>query len=84
MRIAALFNVLLRAFEASGLGKHNRGKGEGEAQKQLRDKERAKLAVVGGSLDNARRLISDFAADHIDIIHVFGAELTQGQGEIRK
>ena len=66
-----------RAFEAGDLRKHYRDEGEGEAQEQLRDEERAELAVVGGGLDNARRLISDFAADHIDVIHVFGAELTQ-------
>ena len=72
------------AFEASGLGKHNRDERESEAQEQLRDEERAELAIVGGGLDDARCLISDFPADHIDVVHVFGAELTQGQGEIRK
>ena len=68
---------MLRAFEAGHLGKHNRGDGEREAQEQLRDKERAELAIVGGGLNNARRVITDFSADHIDVIHVFGAELTQ-------
>ena len=72
------------AFEAGHLRKHNRDERESEAQEQLRDEERAKLAVVGGDLDNARCLISDFPADHINVIHVFGAELTQGQSEIRK
>lgn len=65
------------AFEAGDLGKYDCGEGEGEAQDQLRDEERAELAVVSGGLDNARSLITDFPADHIDFIHVFGAELTQ-------
>ena len=73
-----------RAFEAGRLRKHNRRKGQGEAQEELRDEERAELAIVGRRLNGARGLVSDFPTDHIDFIHVFGAELAQRQGEIRK
>ena len=54
MRIAALFNILLSTFESGHLRKHNRDERESEAQEQLGDGERDKLAVVGGGVDSGR------------------------------
>lgn len=73
-----------RAFEAGDFGKHNRREGEGEAKEELRDEERAELAVIGRSLNGAGGLVTDFPTDHIDFIHVFGTELAQRQGQIGK
>lgn len=73
-----------RALETSDLGEQYRSEGEGETQEQLRDEERAQLAVVGRGLDNAGDLIMDFPTDHINFVHVFGAELAQRQGQIRE
>ena len=84
VRTAALFNILLSAFEAGDLGKHNRREGEGEAQEQLRDEKRAELTIVGRRLNGAGSLVTDFPTDHIDFIQVFGAKLAQRQGQIRK
>ncbi len=39
VRTAAVFNILLGAFEAGDLRKHNRSKRERQSQEQLRDEE---------------------------------------------
>ena len=83
-RQAELFNSLLRTFEASDFGKNNRCEGEGQAQEQLRNKERAKVTIVRRRLDGTGNLVVHLSRDHIEIVQVFGAELTQRQGEIRK
>ena len=51
------------AFEAGDLGKHDRREGEGEAQDELRNEQRTKLAVVGRGLNGAGGLVTDFPAD---------------------
>ena len=84
MRIAALFNILLSTFESGHLRKHNRDERESEAQEQLRDEERAKLAVVGGGLDNARRLIWDSPAVQEIVFHALVPTLTQQHIELLK
>jgi hypothetical protein len=72
------------AFEAGHLRKHNRCEGERQAQEQLSDQQRAEVTIVGWRLNDAGSLITDFPTDHIDFIHVFGAELAQRQGQIRE
>ena len=62
-RQTELFNVLLGTLEASDFGKHNRGEGEGQAQEQLRNQERAKVTIVRGCLDGTRNLVAHLSRD---------------------
>lgn len=65
---AALFTILLGAFEARELGKEDRAEGEYEAKKQLRDQQGPELAVIGGGLDRTRRGVFDLSSHDVDVV----------------
>ena len=77
VRTAALFNILLCAFESGDLGKHYRSERESETEEELRDEERTKLTIISRRLNGAGGLVTDLPADHIDFIHILGTELAQ-------
>ena len=73
-------SALSGAFEARDLSEENRRERKGQAKEQLEDEERAELTVVGRRLNGTGGLVTHFPTDHVEFVHVFGAELAQRQG----